>query len=690
LKLPVILRIYKGEKLLEVKQFDSEQIIFGNKSAVTVDLDDSEISPIHCLIERRENGYFICDMGSASGTKKNGQPVLAEAISSGDNIEIGPFRINFFVGAPTPVNAGVPNAAPATVPTAIPTPPKAPVAKKESPKAVPEQSQPSIKLSKEKTNVTSVEDLPPAPKLPVNKKLSEALPGSEFSKKKKKHYNTFAPPSEISDLQSYLKPTKGPTVQVIVAWKERILATYHFTNETGITIGAGDKATVYVPANFVSLTSPFIELAGGCRVLATPEMDVKLLNSNKNTASLEELFKNGKAIKAGGSNAVRLDQGELLSLSMDGGTLQIFVRYVPHAAQPMLGSPLDFTPGEFAGLVTSLMIVALMALYMSVYSPSQDEELKPDETVRLAQFVYNKPPPKEPQPEPTPDVVPPPPKPPKVIKVVEKPKETPKGNPSKPAATKQVQAAKAAEVRAKPSPVNRPKKFTSVKQGGSVKIGEKASANAQSAKDVNKVGLLSAFGGGGVRKQLDQAYSGSGELLGMADRATGTSGQNEDRGGDDIGSRFKDTGAGGKGTATQGIAGIGTKGRGSGMSGYGSGSGLGGKGSVTIDAGGSDAGWEGTIDREAVRRVIRGILSQIKSCYERQLRMKPNLEGKIVIQFEIMSQGRVRTAKTKSSALNDGAVESCVANLIKDQRFPEPPPGTIALVDYPFVFGAQK
>lgn len=139
----------------------------------------------------------------------------------------------------------------------------------------------------------------------------------------------------------------------------------------------------------------------------------------------------------------------------------------------------------------------------------------------------------------------------------------------------------------------------------------------------------------------------------MANQATGTSGQNEQRDGDDIGSKFKDTGAGGKGTATQGIAGVGTKGRGSGMSAYGAGTGLGGKGNVTIDAGGSDEGWEGTIDREAVRRVIRSILNQIKGCYERQLSMKPGLEGKVVIQFEIMEQGRVRSSKTRSTTMND-------------------------------------
>ncbi|PIS11241.1 MAG: hypothetical protein COT73_04935, partial [Bdellovibrio sp. CG10_big_fil_rev_8_21_14_0_10_47_8] len=100
--------------------------------------------------------------------------------------------------------------------------------------------------------------------------------------------------------------------------------------------------------------------------------------------------------------------------------------------------------------------------------------------------------------------------------------------------------------------------------------------------------------------------------------------------------------------------------------------------------------WEGTIDREAVRRVIRSILNQIKSCYERQLRVNSGLEGKVVIQFEIMEQGRVRSSKTKSSTMGNATVESCVAARIREARFPEPPTGTIAVVDYPFVFGAQK
>ena len=81
-----------------MKQFDLVQVVIGHKAEVNLDLDSDQVSPIHCLIELRENGYYICDLGSQSGTFKNGQAVLDEMISSGDEIGVGPYKIGFFVG----------------------------------------------------------------------------------------------------------------------------------------------------------------------------------------------------------------------------------------------------------------------------------------------------------------------------------------------------------------------------------------------------------------------------------------------------------------------------------------------------------------------------------------------------------------------------------------------------------------
>lgn len=708
----MILRIFKNGQLAEVKQFDSDQIIIGQNADVQVDLKDDAVAPIHCLIELRDSGYYVCDLGSQSGTYKNGKQVLDEPLSSGDAIVIGPFSIQFFIGVPKPKAPPAMTVAPAAAPP-VAAEPEAPAPKvqppappPQMPKSAPAASVPAAapQAPKSKAVVPPSPAAPQAPKLPdqPERRQSVRSTGEPMPRKKKKGKKTFAPASEISDLRDYLKPTKGNHIEVIVAWQERVLETYHFgPSQKVVKAGPSRKLDVFVPVVFMGSAGPLIHLnQGQAQVMAGANVDVETITTSQQF-SLDDLIRSGKANKSGNGHSVRLDQGDLVCLSYgEEGQLQIFIRFVPAAPVPALTGLLDLTGSELTGMIVSVVLVSLLALYMSVYAPQDKAADKPEDQVRLAQFVYNKPA-STPTPVPTPEPVqtPPPvvkaptpaPTPePKKVQVTDKQQEQKKvGKKESTAATTERPAAKAAEVRPKPTKLDRPKKFTSTKQGGAVKMGETAGANAQSANDVSKTGLLSAFGSGGNRTKLDQAYSGSGELLGMADKATGTSGQNENRAGDDIGSKFKDSGAGGKGTATQGIAGVGTKGKGSGQYGYG-GVGFGGKGNVAIDAGGTDAEFVGTIDKEAVRRVIRSILSQIKSCYERQLRSNSGLEGKVVIQFEIEEQGRVRVAKTKTTSLSDATVESCVASRIKEQRFPEPPPGTIAVVDYPFVFGAQR
>jgi hypothetical protein len=206
--------------------------------------------------------------------------------------------------------------------------------------------------------------------------------------------------------------------------------------------------------------------------------------------------------------------------------------------------------------------------------------------------------------------------------------------------------------------------------------------------DPNKMGLLATFGKGGVQKDLSRAYGGSGELAGMADAATGAAGSSENRAGDSLGGKLKDVGAGGKGAATQGIAGLGTQGRGTGTTGYGTG-GLGQKGSVQINVGGQDADFAGGMDKEAIRRVIREHIREIRNCYERELQRSPDLYGKIVLEWDIEEEGRVSRCVVKSNAIGNDAVANCIVNRLKTWKFPDPPKDQIGRVIFPFVFSSQ-
>ncbi|MBX3035268.1 MAG: FHA domain-containing protein, partial [Bdellovibrionaceae bacterium] len=137
---PVILRVFRGSQLVEVKQFDADQIVVGRQAEVQLDLQDEGVSPIHCMIELRDQGYYVCDLGSSGGTFKNGQAVLDESLNSGDEIQVGPFRVVFYVGVPKPKVAPPVTVAPPPPPgaetetvvvapapvAAAPTPPPAP------------------------------------------------------------------------------------------------------------------------------------------------------------------------------------------------------------------------------------------------------------------------------------------------------------------------------------------------------------------------------------------------------------------------------------------------------------------------------------------------------------------------------------------------------------------------------------
>ncbi len=710
MKTPIILRVYKDSQLLEVRQFDMDQIIIGHSADVHLDLNDPGISPIHCLLELRDSGYYICDLGSHAGTLKNGKAVLDEPLSSGDQLVLGPFTVHFFVGVPKPKTPPGPalgqpvTGGPAQIPSALsmatvpgkPTPP----IPNTMPKTIPKTAAAAGSLSAMEPITGSQKPTPP--------KLPGKTGGRTIDEKpqKNKSGGSFAPPSAVKDLRDFLKPTKGPVVEVLVAWRERVIQTYHFTKPQVVNIGPKSTNDILVPAPYIGQTTPFLDLMGGCRVFVPDSCVLEVIDAHgKQEAG--NLISSGKATRQAAGTALRMDQGDLVCISFGDGGYQLFVRFTPASPIPLMAPPLDLATGEITAIIASLILVGLFAFYISMRAPT--EEPKPEETVRLAEFVYKPtptpapvPPPPPEKEKPTPAPVPPKPTPipappkatptPKVVKMAESTKQAVKGSDSN--ATKKSSAAAggpaaAPDVRPNPNK-STVKKFTgTVKQGGATKISNTASANAQS-KDVTKSGLLSAFGGGGLRSKIDQAYSGSGELLGDASSATGTSGQNTNRAGDDLGGRFKDTGAGGKGTATSGISGgLGTRGKGGGNSNYGAG-GLGGKGNVSVDPGGAEESFEGSIDREAVRRAIRAILNEIKNCYERRLQSNSSLGGKVVIRFTIGDQGRVRQASTKSTTLNDATVENCVATRIRAQRFPDPPEGTVAEVDYPFVFDSNR
>lgn len=668
MNLPIILRVFKGDHIVEVKQFQLDQIVIGNQAEVNLHLDDSQVSPIHALIEKRNETFYICDLGSTQGTFKGDKQILDEVLESGEDFNIGPFRLQFSVGAPKPIVAP-PEVTNVTV------------------VATPKVSPPPRTVSPVSPSVVKVDK--------ASNQKEASLPKPDLA-------GTFAPPSAEPEANLVIKPSKGSVLEVSVGWKERIIETYHFRGNKAVTVGSGEKIDIPLPAGLFIGNYVVVDFqAGVAAINLRSGMDGDLL--------LESGVQDFTAIKqkgrltsgSGGNDVLRLEQGEGFRLSLVPNLINIYFRYVPATQKPTLLPFLPFTTGEISSVLSAAALVGLLALYNAIHAPIEvpKEEEEP-QIISVTKFVY---PTVKPKAEP---VMPKPPTPPPV-KIETPPKEKQKvvmGETTKaataPSKTQNTDksassgasgnaGSKAAEA-APNKNVNAKKNFTSLQQGGGVKLGEQAGANAsqtQKPVDLSTVGLTSTFGGGGARSKLAQAVQGAGGIIGDANQATGTAGFAKNRPGDDLGSAFKDTGAGGKGVATEGISGGITNGRGSGNSGYGGvGSGLGTKGGVSVDVGGLGASFVGTIDRNAVLRVIRSKHAVIRRCYEKELRFKKELGGRVVVRFEIGEGGRVVSASVDNSTMGDSAVENCLKNELVTWQFPDPPPNSVAEVLFPFTF----
>lgn len=522
--------------------------------------------------------------------------------------------------------------------------------------------------------------------------------GKHASKKHGRFSKTFAIASKHSDVRDFVKPSKGTVVEVLVAWRERVIATHHFSSAKTITMGSHPSNDIVFPLFASNVRKlPIVKIERQAIVMVAPEMAGTLIRGQE-TQTFAELRSMNRLVNSGNGQTLALEQGEMAQVFV-GPDVSVIIRYVSDSPKPLMAPLLDLTASEFVGVVLSIAMVAALWIFTKLYSsPKVLPDEGNEEPQRVAMILLKPPTPPPPLPppaEPTPAATPAPiPTPaatpvPKVVKVkLEDTKAPPKE------AVKKAQTApkKAAEGKAAEAAPNKnktgPRTLTSPKSGGAIKTADKEGSQMQSkSRDVSKMGAFSAFGSGGAQDKLAGATTGSGELAGMAAASSGKAGSATNRAGQGLGSEMKDTGVGGNGKSLVGMAGgVGTEGRGSGKSGYGTG-GLGEKGGLKIVTGGTEEQIGTGIDKEAIRRVIMANLRIIRACYEKQLNRHPDLYGKLILSWDIGEQGRVVATRVKSNELGNREVADCITEKLKTWRFPEPPANQVVVVEaYPFFF----
>ena len=92
-------------------------------------------------------------------------------------------------------------------------------------------------------------------------------------------------------------------------------------------------------------------------------------------------------------------------------------------------------------------------------------------------------------------------------------------------------------------------------------------------------------------------------------------------------------------------------------------------------------------DLESIAREIRARRKAIAACYERALKTKPTLAGKLVVRFSITAAGTIAAVDIDDDTLGAPEVGACVRAIIQHWRFAPPAEAPVEL-SFPFVFQA--
>ena len=91
---PITFSVYSGDELVRTETFTQDIIKIGRLQSSHLFLDDDDVSRMHAVIEMTEGGdVYIIDLGSASGTRVNGEKINKAQLKDGDQLNIGKFLV---------------------------------------------------------------------------------------------------------------------------------------------------------------------------------------------------------------------------------------------------------------------------------------------------------------------------------------------------------------------------------------------------------------------------------------------------------------------------------------------------------------------------------------------------------------------------------------------------------------------
>ena len=75
---------------------DDDEVMSGRHPDSDIFLDDVTVSRKHAVFRRTDSGFVVRDVGSLNGTYVNRELVDEAALTTGDEVQIGKFRLVFY------------------------------------------------------------------------------------------------------------------------------------------------------------------------------------------------------------------------------------------------------------------------------------------------------------------------------------------------------------------------------------------------------------------------------------------------------------------------------------------------------------------------------------------------------------------------------------------------------------------
>lgn len=736
---PLKFEIHQGDQPVRTETLTQDVIKIGKLSSSHLRIDDEGVSLMHAVIEvAGADDISIIDLGSSKGTLVNGQKVTKGKLKSGDEISLGSARLVVTVGEPVAAEEKpqarretVMGMAVAAIPTpsaAAPVPAAAATVAVAAPASAARAPLPPVRAAD--PNAIEVRDGSQAievmamfedaivearhftnPKSGVVQPVTKALivggaaallaalalffaawwqvsamkaaqaawevahkdtHGSvneycnNFDNRGEPDYIRVCPQREspVADIAAVVLLISG-----LAGLGFGLFRRQDELQPCDFTIGPDAKALFNAPGELLPVALfPLVRSTGSSyELLFTDQMkgDVQL---DGKLHTLAELVASGKASGSsiGGARAYAIPAGARIKVDL--GETTFLVNSVPPPRRHPVPLSIDWRANSYTGgafVVAGLFLALIFSIPPDAKSLSLDDLLNDQ---RFAQFLVK--PPEEKQEE--------------IPDWLKKKNDDEAGGKGK---------------RHKDEEGKMGKKDSKKKQGLYALKGPpdnpdphlaKKFAEDQ-AKDAGVLGILK---------------SDNGSILASAfgrDSALGTDAENVMGGlvGTQIGEAYgvgglglvgSGRGGGGTGEGTIGLGNLGTIGKGGGGgsgSGYGRGAGgLGGRRAHAPDVIAGTALVRGSLDKEIIRRVIRRHINEVRFCYEKELVTKPNLYGRVMIQFIIAGDGHVMASLVQNSTMGNPTVEQCIAGAVKRWEFPKPQGGGIVQVSYPFVLKA--